>query len=159
MEGGLALAAGVRGIRGEAFEEEVLRSGLPVVVDFCAGSCPPCEAVSPIIEELAAEFEGRVKFVRLNMDDDEDQSQRLAARFALASVPTVLYFSDGTLRGRTVGAAARTEFRQGVQSLVDTPRANGEGLGDTCTPAALGESYRQSIASALLRVGWAWGPL
>ena len=151
--------AGVLGIRGETFEEEVLRSGLPVVVDVYANSCPPCAAVSPIIDELAAEFEGRVKFVRLNMDDDEGQSQKLAARFELASVPTVLYFSGGTVRGRTVGLATRTEFRQGVEALVEAPAGTSEASGEACTPAALGEPYKQSIAGALLSIGWARGPL
>jgi len=153
------LEASVSGIRGETFEEDVLRSSLPVVVDFYANSCPPCEAVSPIIDELAAEFEGRVKFVRLNMDDDENQSRRLAAQFGFAGVPTVLYFSGGTVRGRTVGVANRTEFRKGVQALVDAPGAADRGSGSGCAPAALGESYRQPIGSVLLSLGWAWGPL
>ena len=116
------------------FEEEVLRSRLPVVVDFYSGGCPPCEAVSPILDELAAEFEGRVRFVRVNMDDDEAQSRRLAAKLALSSVPTVLYVSGGEVGGRTVGVAPAAEFRRRAEALAD-----GDGLDDSCTQPTLGE--------------------
>jgi len=102
---------------GNEFEEEVIHAKLPVVVDFYGGGCPPCEVVSPIVEELAKEYDGKVKFVKLNMDDDEEQSSRLAARFELMSVPTVLFFHGGRVADRVVGVVPKADLRQKAKSL------------------------------------------
>ena len=112
-----ALSGTVLRIKGNEFEEEVIRANLPVVVDFYGGGCPPCEIVSPIVEELAKEYDGKVKFVKLNMDDDEEQSSRLAARFELMSVPTVLFFHGGRVEDRVVGVVPRANLRQKTESL------------------------------------------
>jgi thioredoxin 1 len=111
------LSGTVLRIKGNDFEEEVLHANLPVVVDFYGGGCPPCEIVSPIVEELAKEYDGKVKFVKLNMDDDEEQSNRLAARFELMSVPTLLFFREGKLADRVVGVIPKADFRQRMESL------------------------------------------
>ncbi|HME19002.1 MAG TPA: thioredoxin domain-containing protein [Nitrososphaerales archaeon] len=104
-------------IKGDRFEEEVIRASLPVVVDFYGSGCPPCEIVSPIVEELTKEYDGRVKFVKLNMDDDQEHSNRLAAQFGLMSVPTVLFFSRGKVADRAVGVVPKADFRRMTESL------------------------------------------
>jgi thioredoxin len=106
-------------ITGDRFEDEVVRAELPVVVDFYGGGCPPCEIVSPIVEELAEEYDGRVKFVKLNMDDDQEQSNRLAAQFGLMSVPTVLFFSKGKVANKAVGVVPKAEFRRMTESIAE----------------------------------------
>jgi len=96
------------------FEGEVVKSGLPVVVDFYADWCGPCRMVGPIIESLSQEFAGRVKFVKI----DTDANQDLAAKFGIMSIPTVMFFSNGKVKDTVIGAAPASVFKAKVASLV-----------------------------------------
>jgi thioredoxin 1 len=92
----------------ETFEREVLRSGLPVVVDFWAPWCGPCRVIAPIMKDLAAEYAGRVKFVMLNVDEN----QATGAHYQVLSIPTLILFEDGEPMQVTVGARSRRHYEQ-----------------------------------------------
>ena len=81
------------------FEEQVLHSQLPVLVDFWAPWCGPCRMLAPILEEVAAEKEGKAVIAKVNIDEEMD----LAARFGIASIPTMRVFQNGQLVRRAVG--------------------------------------------------------
>ena len=83
----------------ENFEAEVLNSNIPVLVDFWASWCGPCMMLSPVIAELAEEFEGKVKVGKVNVDEQNE----LAMEYRVASIPTLLLFKDGKLDKTSVG--------------------------------------------------------
>lgn len=82
------------------FEEEVLKSEIPVLVDFWAGWCMPCKMVEPVVEEIAAEYEGRLKVCKVNVDE----ATKTAAEYKIMSIPTLAVFKGGELVERAVGA-------------------------------------------------------
>ncbi len=89
-----------------SFEREVLRSDRPVVVDFWAPWCGPCRVISPILEDMAARHGDRLKFAKMNVDDDPDA----AARYGVLSLPTVVLFEAGEPRETVIGARPRSHY-------------------------------------------------
>ncbi len=96
------------------FAQEVLSEPIPVVVDFWAPWCGPCLMLAPIVDELAAEFRGRVKFVKVNVDANPD----LANRYSVMSIPTLGVFKDGTLVGRIVGYMRKADLKKQLESTL-----------------------------------------
>jgi thioredoxin 1 len=82
------------------FDHEVLKSETPVLVDFWAEWCGPCHAVSPILDKIAAEREGALKLVKVNIDEEQD----LAMRYGVQSIPTMILFKDGEPAAAAIGA-------------------------------------------------------
>jgi thioredoxin 1 len=91
----------------ETFEQEVIRSALPVVVDFYADWCAPCRITEPVLQELSIRLAGRVKFAKVNVDD----SDTVTRSFGIHSIPTYLFVSHGREKGREIGPVGSTEFR------------------------------------------------
>ena len=94
------------------FGEEVLSSKEPVLVDFWAEWCGPCRAISPVLEELAGELEGKVKIVKLNVDENPNT----ASKYGIMSIPTLMMFKNGELASRQVGAAPKAKLEQWINS-------------------------------------------
>jgi thioredoxin 1 len=101
-------------IGGEAFQKQVYESATPVVVDFYADWCGPCRMVSPVLEKLSGEYEGKVKFVKLNVDDDPE----IASNFGIMSIPTVLFFAKGKARDAVIGAVSPAEYKRKVEETL-----------------------------------------
>ncbi len=93
-------------ITNDSFQESVLKSDKPVIVDFWASWCGPCRMVAPIMEELADDYEDKVQVAKVNVDDQGE----LAAQFRIMSIPTVLIFKDGQIAEKIVGARGKGEF-------------------------------------------------
>jgi thioredoxin len=97
------------------FAAEVERSALPVLVDAWAPWCGPCRMVAPVIDELAAEMAGQVRFVKLNVDENPATSQR----FQIMSIPSLIVFQNGREVDRIVGAQGKSEIRRRLQRLTE----------------------------------------
>lgn len=95
-----------------SFESEVLKSDKPVIVDIWAEWCGPCRMYSPIIDEVSKEFTGKVKFVKV----DADNNQMITSKFGVMSIPTTLLIMKGTLKASMVGAVPKENLKQWIHS-------------------------------------------
>jgi thioredoxin 1 len=96
------------------FETEVLQSATPVLVDFWAPWCGPCKMISPIVEELAGEFGGKIKVAKVNVDNNQD----LAARYGIRGIPTVMIFKNGQVVTQLVGLRSKDDLAKAVQAAL-----------------------------------------
>jgi thioredoxin 1 len=94
--------------------EELLTSGQPLVVDFWAQWCGPCKAISPIIEELAKEYEGKANIGKVDVDENDD----ITARYGIRNIPTILFFKNGELVDKQVGAATKAAIAAKIDALL-----------------------------------------
>lgn len=96
------------------FEQDALKSDKPVVVDFWAPWCAPCRIVSPVIEEIAKEYEDKVRVGKLNVDDNPDT----AGKYGIMSIPTVLVLQNGQIKKTIVGARGREEYKKAIEEVL-----------------------------------------
>ncbi len=96
------------------FEEEVLKSEGAVFVDFYADWCGPCRAVSPIVEELSEDYDGRMKFVKVNVDNAPD----VAAKYGVMSIPTLIIFNKGEREEVFVGAGPKSQYEGMIDKVI-----------------------------------------
>lgn len=96
------------------FEAEVLKSNIPVLVDFWAPWCGPCRIVGPIIEELAKEYAGKIKVGKLNVDDNP----QTAGNYNVLSIPTIMLFKNGKPVKTMVGAQGKENFKKGIEEVL-----------------------------------------
>ncbi len=103
-------------ISDQNFEEQVLGSQQPVLVDFWAEWCGPCHVVAPIIEEVAAEYKDKIVVGKLNVDHNPG----IAARYGIRGIPTMLLFKDGEVNNQIVGAVPKTHIVDMVDSVLES---------------------------------------
>lgn len=96
------------------FEEEVLKSPHPVLVDFWAAWCGPCRMIAPLVEELAGEYEGRIKVCKVDVDTE----QKTAESYGIRSIPTLLIFKEGKVATQVVGAVPKPHLVEKIESVL-----------------------------------------
>lgn len=98
----------------DSFETEVLKSDLPVLVDFWADWCMPCRALGPTIDELATEYKGKVRVGKL----DTDANQNTAVKYGIQSIPTIILFQGGQIVKRWLGVTPKKDFKAAIDPLL-----------------------------------------
>ncbi|HTY23669.1 MAG TPA: thioredoxin [Desulfomonilaceae bacterium] len=104
----MAEGGSLRQVTDGDFEQEVLKSDLPALVDFWATWCGPCRTVGPIVEELATEYEGKVKVAKLNVDDNKETP----AKYGIRGIPTLILFKNGQVVDQIVGAVPKSRIKE-----------------------------------------------
>lgn len=96
------------------FDQEVLKSDIPVLVDFWATWCGPCRIVEPTVGEIAKQFEGKIKVGKVNVDEH----QEIAAKYAVMSIPTFMIFHKGEVKSQFIGAQPRVKFEEEINKVL-----------------------------------------
>ena len=106
--------ANVQEVSDATFDVEVLQSSTPVLIDFWAPWCGPCRAIAPVVEELAGEYAGKLKVVKMNVDEN----QATPSRYGVRGIPNLILFKGGQVHEQIVGAVPKSRLAQAVQSAV-----------------------------------------
>ena len=108
------MAENVLEIDDARFDSEVLKSDTPVMVDFWAPWCGPCKAIGPVVSELAANYEGKVKFMKCNVDDNPVTP----GKYGIKAIPTLIFFKDGNVVDQITGMVAKAKLEESLGKLV-----------------------------------------
>lgn len=101
-------------ITGAEFDEEVIKSDIPVLVDFFATWCGPCKMIAPVLDEISAEYSGKAKILKV----DVDASNELAGQFGVRSVPTLIFFKNGEIADKQIGAMTKGDLAARIDKLL-----------------------------------------
>ncbi|WP_449243924.1 thioredoxin [Desulfobacca acetoxidans] len=96
------------------FEEEILKSEMPALVDFWAAWCGPCRAIAPIVEELAKDYAGRVKVAKMNVDENS----KTPVKYGIRAIPTLILFKSGAVVDQITGAVSKTQIDNAIKKML-----------------------------------------
>jgi thioredoxin 1 len=108
------MAENINAVSDATFESEVLKSPVPVLIDFWAPWCGPCKAIAPIVDELAGEYAGKLKIVKMNVDENP----RTPAQYGVRGIPNLILFKDGTVQQQIVGAVPKAHLVKAITTVV-----------------------------------------
>jgi thioredoxin 1 len=106
--------ANVTAVADDTFEHEVLKSSTPVLIDFWAPWCAPCRAIAPIVEELSATYAGKLKVVKMNVDDNP----KTPSRYGVRGIPNLILFQNGEVKEQIVGAVPKAQLVKVIDRVV-----------------------------------------
>jgi len=98
----------------ESFESEVLQSGTPVLIDFWAPWCAPCRAIAPVVEEIARDYAGKLKVVKMNVDDNP----RTPTKYGVRGIPNLIVFQNGDVKEQIVGAVPKVQLVKAISKVL-----------------------------------------
>ena len=107
-------SSAIQRVTDETFEPEVLNSDTPVLVDYWAEWCGPCKSIAPILDEVAKEYEGRLKIAKINVDEN----QQVPAQFGIRGIPTLMLFKNGNVEATRVGALSKSQLTAFLDSNI-----------------------------------------
>ena len=108
------MAENITAVSDATFENEVLKSPVPVLIDFWAPWCGPCRAIAPIVDELAGEYAGKLKIVKMNVDENP----RTPAQYGVRGIPNLILFKGGTVQQQIVGAVPKSHLVKAITTVV-----------------------------------------
>jgi thioredoxin 1 len=108
------MADNIAHVSDDSFEDEVLKSSIPVLIDFWAPWCGPCRAIAPIVDQVAGEYTGKLKVVKMNVDDNP----RTPARYGVRGIPNLILFKDGQVQQQIVGAVPKAHLVKAISAVV-----------------------------------------
>ena len=104
----------IQHVTDDTFEPEVLKSDTPVLVDYWAEWCGPCKSIAPILDDIAKEYDGRLKIAKINVDEN----QQVPARYLVKGIPTLMLFKNGNLEATRVGALSKSQLTAFLDSNI-----------------------------------------
>ncbi|ADK84504.1 thioredoxin [Desulfarculus baarsii DSM 2075] len=108
------MAGNVVQVTDDSFEQEILKSELPTLVDFWASWCGPCRAIAPVVEELSEDYAGKVKVAKLNVDE----SPKTPGQYGIRAIPTLIMFKDGKQVDQITGAVSKAHIEEALKKLL-----------------------------------------
>jgi thioredoxin 1 len=108
------LMADVLQVTDSSFEQEILKAGMPAMVDFWAAWCGPCRAIAPVVEELAKEYAGKVKIAKMNVDENS----KTPMKYGIRAIPTLILFKDGNVVDQITGAVSKSQIDNAIKKLL-----------------------------------------